>query len=51
MFAKNIANFVDFLVKDGQIVLDRSDEIIAKTLTTIDGEIVHVGAREAMGLA
>lgn len=50
MFAKNIANFVNFLVHDGQIVLDRNDEIIAKTLTTIDGQIVHAGAREAMGL-
>ena len=39
-----------YLVKDGTIVLQRGDEIIAKTLTTIDGEIVHTGAREAMGI-
>lgn len=50
MFAQNIANFVKYLVKDGKIVLDREDEIIAKSLTTIDGEIVHKGARKAMKL-
>lgn len=50
MFANNIYNLVKFLTKDGKLVLDRSDEIVAKILTTIDGEIVHAGAREAMGL-
>ena len=50
MFANNIYNLVKYLVKDGTIVLQRGDEIIAKTLTTIDGEIVHAGAREAMGI-
>lgn len=50
MFAHNIFNLLNYLVKDGAMVLDRSDEIIAKSLTTIDGEIVHLGAREAMGL-
>lgn len=50
MFANNIYNLVKFLTKDGKIVLDRNDEIVSKILTTIDGEIVHKGAREAMGL-
>lgn len=50
MFANNIYNLVKYLVKDGTIVLQRGDEIVAKTLTTIDGEIVHAGAREAMGI-
>lgn len=50
MFANNIYNLVKYLTKDGKIVLDRSDEIVYKTLTTIDGEIVHAGAREAMGI-
>ena len=39
-----------YLVKDGKLVLDRSDEIIQKSLVCIDGELVHAGAREAMGL-
>lgn len=50
MFANNIYNLVKFLTKDNKIVLDRNDEIVVKILTTIDGEIVHAGAREAMGL-
>lgn len=50
MFANNIYNLLKFLTKDGRIVLDRSDEIVSSILVTIDGEIVHEGAREAMGL-
>ena len=50
MFSNNMYNLVKYLVKDGQIQLDRSDEVIAKSLVCIDGELVHAGAREAMGL-
>lgn len=50
MFANNIYHLVNYLTKDGKIVLDRKDEIVASILTTIDGKIVHAGAREAMGL-
>ncbi|MDO5733986.1 MAG: NAD(P) transhydrogenase subunit alpha [Eubacteriales bacterium] len=50
MFAQNVANFVNYLVKDGKIVLDLEDEIIDKSLTTYNGEVVHKGARKAMGL-
>ncbi len=50
MFANNIYELLHYLTKEGKIELDRSDEIVAKTLTTIGGEIVHAGAREAMGI-
>jgi NAD(P) transhydrogenase subunit alpha len=50
MFAHNVYNFVKFLTHDGKIKLDMDDEIVQKTLTTIDGKIVHAGTREAMGL-
>ncbi len=50
MFAQNVANFVNYLVKDGKIELDLNDEIIAKSLTTHNGEVVHKGARKAMGI-
>ena len=50
MFANNVYHLVNYLMKDGKIVLDRNDEIVASILTTIDGEVVHAGAREAMGL-
>ncbi|NLB17501.1 MAG: NAD(P) transhydrogenase subunit alpha, partial [Syntrophomonadaceae bacterium] len=49
MFANNICHLVNYLTKDGKVALDRSDEIVASILTTIDGEIVHAGAKEAMG--
>ena len=50
MFAQNIYNLLKYLIKDDAVVLDRSDEIIKGILTTIDGEVVHEGAREAMGM-
>lgn len=48
MFANNIYNLVKYLTKDNTIVLDESDEIVRGILTTINGEIVHKGALEAM---
>ena len=50
MFSNNIYNLVKYLTKDGSIHLDMSDEITKSILVTRDGEIVHAGAREAMGL-
>ncbi len=50
MFANNVYHLLTYLTKDGQIALDRNDEIVSSILVTIDGEIVHTGAREAMGL-
>ena len=50
MFSNNLYNLVKYLVKDGRVVLDRNDEIIQKSLVCIDGELVHQGAREAMGI-
>jgi len=50
MFANNVYNLVDYLMDDGKIVLDKTDEITESILVTIDGEIVHSGTREAMGI-
>ena len=50
MFANNLYNLVKYLVKDGHVVLDRSDEVVQKSLVCIDGQLVHAGAKEAMGL-
>lgn len=51
MFANNVYNYVAYLVEDGRIKLDATDEIIASSLVTRDGRIVHQGALEAMGSA
>jgi NAD(P) transhydrogenase subunit alpha len=48
MFAQNIFNYVANLVKDGKIDVDMSDEIIASSLVSRDGVLVHAGALEAM---
>lgn len=50
MFSRNIYNLLDYLMKDGKIVLDQSDEIISSIIVTKDGEILHEGALEAMGM-
>ncbi|MGX8695983.1 MAG: NAD(P) transhydrogenase subunit alpha [Prevotella sp.] len=50
MFSNNLYNLVKYLVKDGRVELDRTDEIIQKSLVCIDGQLVHAGAREAMGI-
>lgn len=50
MFANNVYNLVKFLTKDGKIYLNLDDEITRSILVTNNGEIVHEGTREAMGL-
>jgi NAD(P) transhydrogenase subunit alpha len=49
MYARNIATFLKYLVKDGRLTLDREDEIVRETLVTHAGEVVHPGVREALG--
>ena len=51
MFAHNIYNFVVNLIKDGRVYLNTEDEIIASSLVTRGGKIVHNGALEAMGMS
>jgi NAD(P) transhydrogenase subunit alpha len=51
MYAKNIATFLKYLIKDGQLTLGREDEIVRETLVTHAGEVVHDRVRELMGLA
>jgi len=50
MFSQNIYNFLAYLANDGKIALDLNDEIVAASLTTMNKEIVHAGAKEAMGI-
>jgi NAD(P) transhydrogenase subunit alpha len=50
MYARNIATFLKYLIRDGKITLPREDEIVRETLVTQAGEVVHPRVREAMGL-
>ena len=50
MFANNVYNLVKYLTKDAEMALDLNDEIVRSILVTFDGEIVHEGTKEAMGI-
>ena len=50
MFARNIASFMQNMVKDGVLTVDTADEVVAGSLVTYQGEVVHPQVREAMGL-
>lgn len=50
MFAQNVYNLVNYLIKDGKIELNLEDEIIKSILVTNNREVVHAGAKEAMGV-
>lgn len=50
MFAHNVYNFAASFIKDGKIIIDTDDEIIASSLVTKDGNLHHAGAREALAI-
>jgi NAD(P) transhydrogenase subunit alpha len=50
MFANNIYNLLAAFVKDGKFIIDEQDEIISSALVTKDGQLVHAGAKEAIGI-
>jgi NAD(P) transhydrogenase subunit alpha len=50
MYAKNVAAFLQHLVRDGAVRLDPDDQIIRDTLLTRGGEVVNARAREFFAL-
>lgn len=48
MFASNVYNLLNYLIKDNKIKLDLKDEIIKSILVCHNGNIVHSGTLEAM---
>jgi NAD(P) transhydrogenase subunit alpha len=51
LYAKNVANFVLNMVKNGELALDTGDEIVRDTLLARAGEVTSPRVREALGLA
>lgn len=49
MYAANMYALVHYLIQDGKLILNETDDIVAGMLTTIGGSIVHKGALAAMG--
>jgi len=51
MYAKNILTFLKYLIsKEGNLTLNREDEIVKETMVTHGGEVVHPRVRELLGL-
>ena len=50
MYARNLTAFLLHLVKEGQLRLDTSDEIVRETLLTQGGEVVNKRVREFFSL-
>ena len=48
MYARNMLNFINHLVKDGEIVIDTEDDITKGCLITHDGKIVHEATAAAL---
>src|SRR5690348_1449136 len=46
MYAKNVATFLLYMVKEGKLQLNQQDEIVRDTLITHGGEIVNARLRE-----
>jgi NAD(P) transhydrogenase subunit alpha len=51
MYARNLAAFLKLLVKDGQLHVDTSDEIVRETLVTQGGKVVHPKLRALLDSA
>lgn len=50
MYAKNVSTFLLSQVKNGQLALNRADELVSNTLVTHAGQVVHPRIREILGL-
>ena len=50
LYARNIGNFLVYLLKDGKLQLNHQDEIVRETLVTQGGEVVNTRLREFYGL-
>lgn len=50
MYARNITAFVTHMIKDQKLNLNLSDQIVADTVLTNEGEIVQARVREFFGL-
>ena len=50
MYARNLTAFLQHLVKDGQLRMDLSDDIIRETLVAHGGQVVNARVREAFSM-
>ncbi|HVR71737.1 MAG TPA: Re/Si-specific NAD(P)(+) transhydrogenase subunit alpha [Vicinamibacteria bacterium] len=50
LHARNVANFLALVVKQGRLTIDLADQIVRETLVARGGEVVHPRLRETLGL-
>jgi len=50
MYSKNIANFLNHLMKKGELNLDLGDQIIRESMITQGGQVTHPRLRELLGI-
>jgi NAD(P) transhydrogenase subunit alpha len=50
MFAKNVANFVKLITRDGKFHLNLDDEVVRETLSAHRGEVTSARLRELLDL-
>jgi NAD(P) transhydrogenase subunit alpha len=48
MYARNLFNFLSPFIRDGQLMLDWSDEILTGSVFTHEGTIRHEGVRKVL---
>jgi NAD(P) transhydrogenase subunit alpha len=48
MYARNLYNFLSPFIKDGALVLDWNDEILAGSVFTREGQVCNAGVRKAL---
>jgi H+-translocating NAD(P) transhydrogenase subunit alpha len=49
LYARNITSLLELMVKEGELMLDFEDDVIAGACITHEGEIRHEGAKKAAG--
>ncbi len=50
MYSKNVSEFAQNLIEDGQLCINLEDPIISDSLLTHEGKIVNARVREMLGL-
>jgi NAD(P) transhydrogenase subunit alpha len=51
MYGSNLTAFLKLMVKNGELTINREDEIIRETLVTHGGEVVNARVSELLGAA
>jgi proton-translocating NAD(P)+ transhydrogenase subunit alpha len=49
MYARNLLNFIQPAIKNGELAIDWQDEVFAQSVLTHDGEVKHAGTAKLLG--